>query len=560
MTKNLFNFFGALCLLVTLQLTLSSCSDTPMGSAPETASVSTEKTAPSFSVPIAQKGGKAMNELTGTVNISTFPYNNTGYISSSTEQDYFYFNATVGQTVTVNLAVPSSKDYDLYLLNTNNTTLKASEAGTGASESVTFTFTIAGQYYISVIGYNGAFSTSSPYTLNATLTGGSTGGGGNTGGSDETESNGTTGTANALGTLPKTLSAKIGASGDQDFFSFSATAGQTITMGMTVPSSKDYDLYLVNASGSTLKSSEAGTGAGESITHSITADGIYYAKVIGYNGAFSTTDSYTLTVSASGGSTGGGGTPPPSDNVHLTLGNPSGAVASTSSPANYLMEKAQFALSYNRDKGIPNWVAWHLDNSWIGSASRQDDFRADNTLPSGWYQVGGSSYSGSGFDRGHNCPSADRTNSTATNSSTFLMTNMIPQAPDNNQGPWANLENYTRTLLSGNEVYVYMGQYGVGGTGSNGAKTTINNGQVTVPNRVWKVIVIIPSGSNDASRVSTSTRVIAVDMPNTQGIRSNDWRSYRVSVDQIESAANVDLLNAVSASIQSTIESRVDNQ
>ncbi|WP_255412675.1 DNA/RNA non-specific endonuclease [Chitinophaga sp. S165] len=39
------------------------------------------------------------------------------------------------------------------------------------------------------------------------------------------------------------------------------------------------------------------------------------------------------------------------------------------------------------------------------------------------------------MDRGHNCPSADRTSTTA-NSSTFLMTNMIPQAPQNNQQTW----------------------------------------------------------------------------------------------------------------------------
>ena len=53
--------------------------------------------------------------------------------------------------------------------------------------------------------------------------------------------------------------------------------------------------------------------------------------------------------------------------------------------------------------------------------------------------MGSTSYSGSGFDRGHNCPSADRTGSTADNTATFLMTNMMPQAPTNNQQTWAHL-------------------------------------------------------------------------------------------------------------------------
>ncbi|SMC00644.1 DNA/RNA non-specific endonuclease [Hymenobacter roseosalivarius DSM 11622] len=132
-------------------------------------------------------------------------------------------------------------------------------------------------------------------------------------------------------------------------------------------------------------------------------------------------------------------TPPnttPTRDQYLALGNPSGATADASQPFNYLLSKPQYALSYHRDRGIPNWVSWHLSSAWLGSASRQDDFRADNSLPSGWYQVTASSYTGSGFDRGHNCPSADRTAAVADNSATFLMTNMLPQAPRNNQQTW----------------------------------------------------------------------------------------------------------------------------
>jgi endonuclease G len=247
-------------------------------------------------------------------------------------------------------------------------------------------------------------------------------------------------------------------------------------------------------------------------------------------------------------------------NVHVTFGNASSAVTSTSFPANYLHVKSQFTMSYHRDKGIPNWVAWHLASNWLGSTPRQDDFRADNTLPSGWYQVGSSSYSGSGFDRGHMCPSADRTLTVTDNSATFLMTNMIPQSPDNNQGPWAVLENYGRTLVSqGNEVYIYAGGYGSGGTGSNGLFYTIDQGRIAVPARVWKIMLVLPNGTNDVSRVTTSTRIIAVDMPNTQGIRNNSWGIYRVSVDQIESATGLNLLDILEDSLENTLESRVDN-
>ena len=244
---------------------------------------------------------------------------------------------------------------------------------------------------------------------------------------------------------------------------------------------------------------------------------------------------------------------------HLTLGNPSGATADPIQPTNYLLSKPQYALSYHRDRGIPNWVSWHLSTDWRGSAARQDDFRPDATLPAGWYQVQASSYTGSGFDRGHNCPSADRTNTVADNSATFLMTNMMPQAPRNNQQTWANLEEYTRTFLSsGNEVYVICGSYGRGGTGSNGYATTLDNGHVAVPARCWKVVVILPTGTDDASRVTTSTRVIAIDTPNDNALNL-DWGTYRTSVNAIEAATGLDIISAVSPAVQQAIEARVDN-
>lgn len=245
-------------------------------------------------------------------------------------------------------------------------------------------------------------------------------------------------------------------------------------------------------------------------------------------------------------------TPTPASSVHLTMGNPSNAVTSTSQPNNYLMEKPQYSLSYSRDNGGPNWVSWHLDNSWLGSTPRQDDFRSDTTLPTGWYRVLATDYSGSGFDRGHMCPSADRTITVTANSATFLMTNMIPQLPANNQGVWANLETYSRTLVSqGNELYIISGGHGL--------QFFIANGRVAVPAQTWKVIIVLPNGSNDVSRVTTSTRTIAVVVPNSGSINS-DWRTYRVSVDQIEAITGFDFFSNVSAGIQAVIEGRIDNQ
>ncbi|HKP72894.1 MAG TPA: DNA/RNA non-specific endonuclease [Pyrinomonadaceae bacterium] len=243
---------------------------------------------------------------------------------------------------------------------------------------------------------------------------------------------------------------------------------------------------------------------------------------------------------------------PASASEHLTMGNPSNATEDVNQPTNYLMIKNGYALAYHRDRGTPIWTSWHLDSSWLGSTGRQNDFRADTTLPAGWYQVQGSDYSGSGYDRGHMTPSGDRTISVPVNSETFLMTNMIPQLPANNQGPWADLEGYCRTLVGqGNELYIISG-----GTGNQG---TVANGHVVVPSQTWKVIIVLPVGTNDASRVTTSTRTIAVILPNSGTINS-DWRTYRVSVDQVEALTGFDFFSNVDPSVQAVIEAGVDNQ
>src|SRR4028118_1166319 len=117
------------------------------------------------------------------------------------------------------------------------------------------------------------------------------------------------------------------------------------------------------------------------------------------------------------------------------------------------------------------------------------------------------------------------------------MTNIVPQEPDNNQGPWADLEDYCRELVSqGKELYIIAGPF-------NKSKA-ITEGKITVPTKTWKVIVVLDPGRG-ISGVSANTRLIAVEMPNEPGIRNTDWRNYRVSVDKVEAATRYDFLSNV---------------
>jgi endonuclease G, mitochondrial len=242
----------------------------------------------------------------------------------------------------------------------------------------------------------------------------------------------------------------------------------------------------------------------------------------------------------------------PVENVHLTLGNPSNAGKDSN---NYLLQSFDrpYVVAYDRSRLIPKWVSWQLNKTWLGEVPRNNNFRPDESLPQGWYAVRSSDYNGSGYDRGHMIPSADRSRSAKDNSATFLMTNILPQAPDNNQGPWADLETYCRDLVrQGKELYIVAGGYGSGRSMGKG------NVKITVPDRVWKVIVVLDKPDLGIAGVNANTRVIAVDMPNQQGIKEENWRKFRVSVDEIEAKTNYNFLTNVPDAIQKPLESRVD--
>jgi endonuclease G, mitochondrial len=236
--------------------------------------------------------------------------------------------------------------------------------------------------------------------------------------------------------------------------------------------------------------------------------------------------------------------------VHLSLGNPSQATTNINNPDNYLMVKPQYVLSYNRSKGTANWVSWQLNKSWFGDAPRQDNFRPDNSLPEGWERIKPTAYSASGYDRGHVTPSADRTRTPEDNTATFLMTNMMPQTPDNNRNTWGNLEDYSRELVSqGKELYIIAGPVG--------SKGKLKN-LVTIPQSTWKIVVVLDNPGTGLKGMTANTRVIAVNIPNNEQL-DNNWQVYRTSVDNIEKLTGYDFLSNTSPNIQRVIESKVDN-
>ena len=248
----------------------------------------------------------------------------------------------------------------------------------------------------------------------------------------------------------------------------------------------------------------------------------------------------------------------------MALGNPDGASTNTTSRTKFLInQRAQYAISYNDDTHQPNWVSWSYSLDDDGTQGRTDAWQTEELLPAGYLKIGTASFGTTvnngvtnSWDRGHMCPSADRTKDLTNNQVTFRMSNIIPQHANNNQNLWAKFEDYTRTLASGgNEVLIITGP-----AEFSGAK--INNG-MWIPGSVWKIAVVVPNASSTTpanQRLTTSARVIALLTPNigyTNGL-INDWKAYRTSVEQIEQVTGFNFFSEVDPAVATYLKNVVD--
>jgi endonuclease G len=160
------------------------------------------------------------------------------------------------------------------------------------------------------------------------------------------------------------------------------------------------------------------------------------------------------------------------------------------------------------------------------------------------------------------CPHSDRAATQEMSFSTFVMTNVIPQAPNVNEKAWAQLESYCRRLVrEHNHLYIMSGPIGRGGRGAKGYREVLGRGNVVVPAECWKVAVIVPEegGTDDLAKISMGTRVIAVDMPNDNDVVGEAWAQYRTSPAQIEQKTGFHFFSRVRPDIAEALRQKVDD-
>jgi endonuclease G len=225
-----------------------------------------------------------------------------------------------------------------------------------------------------------------------------------------------------------------------------------------------------------------------------------------------------------------------------------------------IIARRQYTISYNPNRGDPNWVSWNLDASHTGGAPRCNCFTADTALT----RLGFPAYdtndwiNGGVWSRGHMSPSADWADTPGDNAPTYFLSNMLPQNQTMNAGAWGDLENYLRTQAVGNaEIYIVAGGIFTknrSGAGVDGFGFMNSIGHIAVPDSVWKIAVILPDGRAVNSVSNTSDiRVIAVNMPNAASA-SGTWNPYVTTVNAIQRSTGYSLLSMLPDSIAKIVK------
>ncbi len=141
---------------------------------------------------------------------------------------------------------------------------------------------------------------------------------------------------------------------------------------------------------------------------------------------------------------------------------------------------------------VANWVAYPLYRGIdANNTTRSDAWAFDPKVPKRNQPVLAKGWGVSGYDRGHQLPSADRLHSVEANKTTFYYTNMTAQNSSLNQGIWGKLETSVRNWADDcDTLYVVTGAVTVTKDNTTIEYIKDNSGNnVAIPKAYFKVLL-----------------------------------------------------------------------
>lgn len=212
-------------------------------------------------------------------------------------------------------------------------------------------------------------------------------------------------------------------------------------------------------------------------------------------------------------------------------------------PEKILMRKG-YAVSYNSETKLCNWVAWHLTKQHT-YGDEQRPQRAFEDDPDTYNSTHFYDYNKhTDYDRGHMCPAGDNKWDKEAMKQSFLMSNICPQYCSLNSGVWNDIEMKCRDWAQMyGDVYIVCGP--VFYENRNGKRKQIGRSRIPVPDAFFKV-VLCNHGKGRGIGFLCENRHCHLDL--------ND---YAVSIDDIEKITGMDFFPALPDEMESNVESVV---
>lgn len=204
------------------------------------------------------------------------------------------------------------------------------------------------------------------------------------------------------------------------------------------------------------------------------------------------------------------------------------------------LENSSYLVAYDEERQNPAWSAYRItDQTLEGDFPRPTRFEVDRRTRA---LVTHDAYTKSGYDRGHMTPNfaiASRFGEVAQKE-TFLMSNVVPQNPALNQGPWRLMEDVlaNRTARTAKEIWVVTGP-----VYEDPQEVRIKGGPV-IPSAFFCIVV---------DETEHGPRIQAFLMAQTTP-RNANFREYRTSVATIERLTGLDFEWMLPDDLEKTLE------
>ena len=212
--------------------------------------------------------------------------------------------------------------------------------------------------------------------------------------------------------------------------------------------------------------------------------------------------------------------------------------------------RRNYSILYDRKEKISYWVAYPMCGLYIGLVDRSDIWGYNPLIPGSDQPYLYNAVSG--YDRGHQIASSDRTSALEANMQTFYFTNITLQNSDLNQKAWASLEGMVRNNFSRcDTLYVVTGA--VLRTREGGETVRYirdkNGGDIAVPNYYFKIL-LQRKGNSYPAGIGFWFR----NEPASNAEESRVYSKYATSIRNIENKTGFDFFANLPQATQDAFE------